>query len=147
MRLEPRTSFRRLQESVLFDAGLRQPSGDVAAGLGQGKENVSVDVLVGGLLCDLERAVERLVEVSGDLGIGGGARDLGAKVQVGLELAGERRRIRSQFLQDRYDGAVGLVKHREQEVITRKLGVAPGPGVALGLLNSLLGFDGELVNA
>ena len=86
-----------------------------------------------------------LVEVPGDDGIGGGARNLRARVQVGLDFAGERRGVGSELLQDRNDDTVALIQQREQEMVTRELGVAAGAGVALGLLDRLLGLDGQLV--
>ena len=69
-----------LEQRVLLDARLRRAASPFrASGLGEGQEEVlGRDVLVAELLGDLEGAVEDLVEVAREEGVGRRARDLRA---------------------------------------------------------------------
>ena len=138
--------LERLQQDVLLDARLGEPLRRVAARLGQGHQEVlGRDVLVAEFLGDLEGAVEDARQLAREHRVGRGARDLGAAVELGLDLAGERVGVGAELLENGDDDAVVLLEQGEQEVVAGQLRVAAGARVALGFLECLLGLDGELV--
>jgi hypothetical protein len=103
------------------------------------------NVLVAELAHQLERSVEDAVRVGGEHRVRGGARDLRAAVELGLDLPREAVRIDSELLEYRHDDSLALSEKSEEQVVGRELGATASPGIPLGRLNRFLGFDGELV--
>ena len=144
----PAHFLERLQEDVLLDARLGEAPGGVAARFGQGHEEVlGRNVFVTEFLGDFEGAIEDARQVAREHGVGRRARDLGAPIELGLDLAGERFGIRAEFLENGDDDAVVLLEQGEQEVISGQLRVAAGARIALRLLERFLRLDGELIRA
>ena len=117
-----------LQQRVLLDARFREAVRRIAARLGEGQQEVLArDVLVAELLGDLEGPVEDVVQVAGEQGIGRRARNLGPRLELRLDLAGESFGVGPELLQNGDHNALALLEQGEQEVITGQLGVAAGP--------------------
>ena len=113
-------------------------------GLGEREQEVlGGDVLVAelaGLALGGAQDVEQLARGRGLAGAGG---DGGQAVQRAADLAADGGRIGADLAQDGADDPLLLVEQGEQQVLRRRLGVAPIGGQPDRLLEGLLGFDGE----
>ncbi len=86
--------------------------------------------------------VEQLARGGGLAGAGG---DRGQAVERAADLAADGGGVGADLAQDGDDDPLLLVEQGEQQVLGRRLGVAPVGGEPDRLLEGLLGLDGEAV--
>ncbi|MNY05806.1 hypothetical protein D3C86_1385360 [compost metagenome] len=76
-----------------------------------------------------------------------GPLDCGQLGKVLLQLLGEGLRLDLELAQQRLDDALRLLDQRQEQMLGLHLLVVTGLGGSLGLLQGLLGFDGEAIEA